>query len=205
MRADPTLLRPTNEAARRAVLCGDPAAALALAQALLEKPLMFNHAHGLWGYVGAGPDGERLHVQSTGVGGPSAALVLGDLAAVGVQAAVRVGRGWGRHAPGTLVAATEVTGRDGASAALGGVGAPDADLTAALADRADARGALVSYDLPVLGEPLADLEGAALVAAAGRHRVRLAVGVVVVGDLDDEGLAAAKERAGRAALEALLA
>jgi hypothetical protein len=82
---------------------------------------------------------------------------------------------------------------------------PDAALTAALADRADARGALVSYDLPVLGEPLADLEGAALVAAAGRHRVRLAVGVVVVGDLDDEGLAAAKERAGHAALEALLA
>ena len=47
-----------------------------LAQALLEAPRMFNHHRGLWGYTGAASDGEPLTIQATGMGGPSAAIVL---------------------------------------------------------------------------------------------------------------------------------
>ncbi len=52
---------------------------------------MFNHHRGLWGYTGRAPDGEPLTIQSTGMGGPSAAIVLADLAELGLRRAVRVG------------------------------------------------------------------------------------------------------------------
>ena len=52
---------------------------------------MSNHARGLWGYSGTTPEGRGLTVQATGMGGPSAALVLSDLADLGVRSAVRVG------------------------------------------------------------------------------------------------------------------
>ncbi len=47
-----------------------------LAQELTVQPKMSNHARGLWGYWGVREDGAELTVQSTGTGGPSAALVL---------------------------------------------------------------------------------------------------------------------------------
>ena len=64
---------------------------MALAQLLLAKPLMSNHNRGLWGYSGETPDGRPLTVQSTGMGGPSAAIVLHELAELGVRRAIRVG------------------------------------------------------------------------------------------------------------------
>ena len=64
---------------------------MALAQVLTEGPKMSNHARGLWGYSGTTPEGRGLTVQATGMGGPSAALVLSDLAELGVGSAVRVG------------------------------------------------------------------------------------------------------------------
>ncbi len=53
-------LRPTAALAERVLLPGDPGRALALAQFLLESPLMFNHNRGLWGYTGVAADGEPL-------------------------------------------------------------------------------------------------------------------------------------------------
>ena len=44
---------------------------------------MFNHHRGLWGYTGTAPDGEPLTIQATGMGGPSAAIVLTELIALG--------------------------------------------------------------------------------------------------------------------------
>ncbi len=64
---------------------------MALAQVLTEGPKMANHARGLWGYSGWTAEGRGLTIQATGMGGPSAALVLGDLAELGVRSAVRVG------------------------------------------------------------------------------------------------------------------
>src|SRR3984957_1148441 len=49
-------LRPTTTLAERVLLPGDPGRALALAQFLLERPLMFNHHRGLWGYTGTADD-----------------------------------------------------------------------------------------------------------------------------------------------------
>ena len=36
---------------------------------------MLNHNRGLWGYSGTAADGAPLTIQSTGMGGPSAAIV----------------------------------------------------------------------------------------------------------------------------------
>jgi uridine phosphorylase len=131
-------LRPNTDYAEDALLPGDPGRALALAQELLTKPKMSNHARGLWGYTGETPDGHPLSIQSTGMGGPSAAIVLRELAELGVRRAIRVGTCGAldpelRH--GDLLVAGEALAEDGTSRALGaGEGvAPDAELTARLA------------------------------------------------------------------------
>ena len=87
----PKRLRPKVQLAPDAILVGDPGRSLLLAQELLEEPKMSNHARGLWGYSGRTPAGQPLTIQATGMGGPSAALVLADLAKLGVKRAVRVG------------------------------------------------------------------------------------------------------------------
>ena len=72
----PIHLHPTAPLAERVLLPGDPGRALRLAEGLLETPKMFNHNRGLWGYTGTAADGEPLTIQSTGMGGPSAAIVI---------------------------------------------------------------------------------------------------------------------------------
>src|SRR3954449_2206913 len=132
--ADGTLhLHPTAPLAPRALLPGDPGRALALAQALFDEPArMFNHNRGLWGYTGTALDGEELTVQATGLGGPSAAIVLEELCDLGLRRAVRVGTCAGLDggaALGELVAVRGVVAGDGASRALGAgerVGGDDA-------------------------------------------------------------------------------
>src|SRR5688572_1325071 len=134
----PIHLHPTAPCASRVLLPGDPGRALALAQALLDQPKMFNHNRGLWGYTGASlSDGEPMTIQSTGMGGPSAAIVLSELAELGVERAVRVGT-CGALDPalslGELVVASRAVAGDGASRALGADAEVSADetLTAAL-------------------------------------------------------------------------
>ena len=115
-------LHPTAPLAPRALLPGDPGRALALATALLEAPRMFNHNRGLWGYTGTAPDGAPLTIQSTGMGGPSAAIVLEELIALGLERAIRVGTAGALAASlelGELVIATEAICADGTSRALG--------------------------------------------------------------------------------------
>ncbi len=104
------------------LLPGDPGRALALAQSLLREPRMFNHHRGLWGYTGTAPDGEPLTIQSTGMGGPSAAIVLTELIALGARRAIRVGTCGALAAGlalGELVIAREAICADGTSRALG--------------------------------------------------------------------------------------
>lgn len=142
-------LHPTAELAERVLLPGDPGRALALAQWLLEKPLMFNHNRGLWGYTGKAPDGELLTVQSTGMGGPSAAIVLHELATLGAKRAIRVGTCGalnGEFALGELLVAGEAIAADGTSRALGAGERVMADptLTRALGGKART---VVSTDL----------------------------------------------------------
>jgi uridine phosphorylase len=133
----PLHLRPSTAYAEDVLLPGDPGRALALAQQLLTEPRMSNHARGLWGYTGETPAGRPLSIQSTGMGGPSAAIVLQELAELGVRRAIRVGT-CGSLEPGLghgeLIVASDALAEDGASRALGAteVAKPDPDLTGRL-------------------------------------------------------------------------
>ena len=138
MPAPPVHLRPTADLAERVLLPGDPGRALLLAQALLAEPLMFNHARGLWGYTGLAADGAPLTVQATGMGGPSAAIVVQELIDLGARRLVRVGTCGALDSDlglGDLVVARDALAADGASDALGASErvAADETLTAALA------------------------------------------------------------------------
>lgn len=200
-----TRIQPHAPVAERVLVPGDPGRALRLAQWLLEAPRMLNHHRGLWGYSGeAKADGALLTIQSTGTGGPSAALVVADLAALGAKRIVRVGTAVARDlSPGEIVVAEPVSGRDGTSRALGG-GDPDPVLTTALAGAGARRMPLVSVD--VLGSPaaaLADLQSAAVLAAAARGGLAAASLVVVVEHLGAPPPAEAEQALGRIALAAL--
>ena len=230
----PVHIHPTAPLARRALLPGDPGRALALAQLVLAEPKMFNHNRGLWGYTGAAADGELLTIQSTGMGGPSAAIVLEELCDLGLELAIRVGT-CGALDPelelGDLVIADAALAADGASRALGAAArvAADAGLVAALraADgAAGARtGAVASSDLFYdrdrdrvdgrrAGALAIEMEAATLLRVGELRRIRvgclLAVTDVFDGQaarrrIDAEDLLKATEQLGRLGAGALRA
>ena len=210
------------------LLPGDPGRALALAQALLSEPRMFNHHRGLWGYTGEAPDGEPLTIQATGMGGPSAAIVLSELIELGARRAIRVGT-CGALAPGLelgdlLVASESICG-DGTSRALGaGERAPaDAALAEQLRRHAPTArtGPVESVDLFYDPDPrphpdalAIEMEAAALFAVGARAGVPVAC-VLAVTDtfgprgerhrIDEHTLLDAVRRMGAAAVAALCA
>jgi uridine phosphorylase len=131
-------LKPAADLAERVLLPGDPHRALAVAQALLEQPKMFNHHRGLWGYTGTARDGELLTVQATGMGGPSAAIVVEELIALGARTFIRIGTCGaltGTYVLGEIVAPEAALALDGTSRALGAEARvlPDPELAAACA------------------------------------------------------------------------
>jgi DeoD family purine-nucleoside phosphorylase len=140
--AAPNGLQPTATLAERVLLPGDPGRALMLAESLLEGPKMFNHHRGLWGYTGLAPDGRPVTIQSTGMGGPSAAIVVHELIELGARRLLRVGTCGalaGGLELGDLVIATEAIAADGTSRALGATDrvAASPDLLAVLIAAAD--------------------------------------------------------------------
>jgi purine-nucleoside phosphorylase len=142
-------LSPAAELAERVLLPGDPHRALAMAQALLESPRMFNGRRGLWGYTGLAADGVPLTIQSTGMGGPSAAIVVRELIDLGARTLIRTGT-CGALIPdlalGDVLAASAALACDGASRGLGAADRvpADPDLTAALVEAGAARDAPVA-------------------------------------------------------------
>jgi DeoD family purine-nucleoside phosphorylase len=230
MSAPPLHLRPHEDVAERVLLPGDPGRAMRLAQQLVDGPRMLNHHRGLWGYSGPAADGRPLTVQSTGMGGPSAAIVAEELIGLGARRLVRVGT-CGALAEGSrlgeLIVVEAALGEDGTSRALGAGGrlAPDPALLAGL--RAAAGGAragtVVSSDLfydpdpsraerwAAAGALAVELECAALLAVAARRGVAAAC-VLAVTDLiaaggreriGAEGLLEAEAALGRVAAAAL--
>jgi uridine phosphorylase len=222
-------LRPTAELAERVLLPGDPGRALALAQILIAEPRMFNHHRGLWGYTGpAHADGEPLTIQATGMGGPSAAIVLHELIALGARRAIRVGTCGALHpdlALGDLLIAREAICLDGASRALGAGERMSADpvLTNALRSAAPGAhsGAIVSVDLfyddsrlpdVAADAPAIEMEAAALFAVGARAGIPVGC-VLAVSDtfdahgartrIDDPALLTAAETMGAVAVTAL--
>lgn len=151
---DPIHIHATAPLAERVLLPGDPGRALTLAQSLLLSPKMFNHNRGLWGYTGeAIADGRPLTIQSTGMGGPSTAIVISELAALGARRFVRVGTCGSLTTElgvGDLVIVTEAICEDGASRALALAArvAPEPDLLARLI----AAGQSAAAEQPVTAE-----------------------------------------------------
>jgi uridine phosphorylase len=216
----PLILKPHEPVAERVLLPGDPGRALRLAQQLIDGPRMLNHHRGLWGYSGPGADGAPLTIQSTGLGGPSAAAVVTELVSLGARRLIRIGTaaGLGATRVGTLVVADAAIAGDGASRALAAAErvTPDARLTAALAAAAGppcVRGLVASADIhdPVLaagwtdaGALACDLATAAVLAAAARHGAAAAAVLAITragGErADDEPLERRLGEAGAAAL-----
>jgi uridine phosphorylase len=225
--AMPRRLRPTAATAADAILVGDPGRALLLAQELLEEPKMSNHARGLWGYFGITPQGKELTIQSTGMGGPSAALVLGDLAELGVKRGVRVGTCVGNEAGGplgNLLVVREAIAAGGSATSFGietgAVVTPDPELTERLVAELGADGhlaAIASVDahpaeLSVsAGIAGIDMQTAPLLARAPALQIRLAAALIVSqrehgsAALEQEELAEIERRVGRASAAILSA
>jgi purine-nucleoside phosphorylase len=206
----PARLRPTAPIAADAILVGDPGRALMLAQVLLEQPKMSNHARGLWGYSGTTPDGRELTIQTTGMGGPSASVVLADLAELGVRRAIRVGTcaSLGDLELGRLLVVSE------ARTPTGGAAHPDRELTDELSSALPDAHLGVAVSLDSLHDPererpsvlaeAADMQTAALLGAAAELGVAAATVLIVsersdAGQLRDEKLEEAAKRAGTAA------
>jgi purine-nucleoside phosphorylase len=191
----PARLRPTAPLATDAILVGDPGRALLLAQELLERPKMSNHARGLWGYSGRTPEGRQLTIQSTGMGGPSAAIVLGDLAKLGLRRAIRIGTCTALQPQihGGEVLLVEAAVAAGGSAAPFGVAAgeiiaPDPALLRRLEQElvGARRTRIASFDaLPTTATPApgdaaaADLQTTALLARGREREVAVAAALIV--------------------------
>jgi uridine phosphorylase len=213
----PRRLRPTAEIHPDAILVGDPGRAMALAQVLTEQPKMANHARGLWGYSGTTAAGRGLTVQATGMGGPSAALVLSDLAELGVERAVRVGTCAAidpKFRPGDLVwvraARPWSADRPGAGTSARPDKALSERLRAELGEEAQA-GRVASVDFlhpspdPAHSIPagdVADMQTAALFTAGERLGIALAA-VLIVEPLSDEALLERASLASTAAARSL--
>jgi uridine phosphorylase len=214
----PVHLRPHADVAERVLLPGDPGRALRLAQQLLDGPKMLNHHRGLWGYTGIAEDGAPLTIQSTGLGGPSAAIVVEELIGLGARRLVRAGTcGALADLPlGSLVIADAVLVRDGAGRALGSATelAADPQLLSALvaAGNGAVTGRVLTTDLYYGAAPdadalAADLTTAAVFAVAARHGLAAAC-VLAVSErqgerLGAEALEAAEVELGRVGAAAL--
>lgn len=227
----PIHLHPTAPLAPRVLLPGDPGRALLLAQTLLEGPAMFNHHRGLWGYTGTASDGSPLTIQSTGMGGPSAAIVIAELADLGARQLLRVGT-CGALDPalalGELLIVAEAIPTDGTSRALGAEAplAADPGLMRALLEAGEdqVQAAPVAstdlfYDGPVdaerewiaAGAVAVEMETATLFALSRRRRLQ-AGSLLLVSDLllpsrtriSADALRAGEQRLGELAVRALL-
>lgn len=210
----PARLRPTAPIAADAILVGDPGRALMLAQVLLEQPKMSNHARGLWGYSGVTREGKELTIQSTGMGGPSASVVLADLAELGVRRAIRIGTctSLGELQLGQLLVVSE------ARTPAGGAAHPDPKLTEELTRSLPEAQVGVAVSLDSLHDPerehptvlaeAADMQTATLLGTAAELGVAATALLIVAersdsGQLQDEGLEEAAKRAGVAAADLL--
>ena len=162
---------------------------------------MFNHNRGLWGYTGTAADGELLTIQSTGMGGPSAAIVISELAELGARRLIRVGT-CGAFDPslglGELIVVTTALCADGTSRALGAGErvTPSGPLTQALLATGSARPAVVAstdlfYERPrrgcedgwiADGAAAVEMETATLFAPPGAGTCPAAA-VLIVSDL----------------------
>jgi uridine phosphorylase len=209
---EPIHLNPATEVAERVLLPGDPQRALAVSQALLEEPKMMNARRGLWGYTGMAPDGGLVTVQSTGMGGPSAAIVAEELIGLGARVLLRIGTCGALTEElelGQLVSVEAAIPADGTSRALGAHerATPDPGLMSRLAaapvtvvstDVFYETRAGVEEEWVAAGAQAVEMESATLFTIAARHGLRAAALLGVT-----DSLAGGRERLGQEEVDAL--
>lgn len=133
------------------LLPGDPNRARRIAEEFLDDAVQVNAERGLLGFTGV-YRGERVSVQTTGMGGPSAAIVVEELIGLGVRRLLRVGKCGGLRPDlelGELVCALSAVPADGVSQEyLGGdANAPTASWP--LVEAAVAAAAKLGYGLRI--------------------------------------------------------
>jgi len=96
------------------LLPGDPLRAKYIAETFFDDPVEVNHERGMLGYTGTFK-GKRVSVQSSGMGCPSAGIVIEELVQLGVKKILRVGTCGGLqpdHALGDLIVAISAVPAD---------------------------------------------------------------------------------------------
>ncbi|MCX8182130.1 MAG: nucleoside phosphorylase [Candidatus Methanomethyliaceae archaeon] len=107
-----------GEVAERVIVCGDPGRTKMVAE-FLGEPKLVNENRGLLTFTGKYKD-VKVTVSTTGMGTPSAAIVMEELAALGAKYVIRVGTtgGIGKDVElGDIIVPTSAVPLDGASRA----------------------------------------------------------------------------------------
>jgi DeoD family purine-nucleoside phosphorylase len=103
------------DVAERVLLPGDPRRARHIAETFFDEPRLVSEERGMLGFTGA-YQGVPVSVQTTGMGCPSAAIVVEELVMLGAKSLLRVGT-CGAYDPrmrlGDLVIATAAAPSDG--------------------------------------------------------------------------------------------
>ena len=76
--------------AEACLLPGDPLRAKYIAETYFDNPVLRNEERAMYGYTGEF-EGKPVSVQATGMGCPSAAIVIEELVQLGVKRLLRVG------------------------------------------------------------------------------------------------------------------
>jgi DeoD family purine-nucleoside phosphorylase len=125
LRAEP------GDYAEGCLLPGDPLRAKYIAETFFDDPVEVNHERGMLGYTGSFR-GKRVSVQSSGMGCPSAGIVIEELTELGVTKILRIGTCGGLQPDlqiGDLIVALSATPADATATHLigGEPHAPTAD------------------------------------------------------------------------------
>ncbi len=106
--------------AEACLLPGDPLRAKYIAETYLDNPVLRNEERAMYGYTGEF-EGKPVSVQATGMGCPSAAIVIEELIQLGVKRLIRVGTCGGLQPDlklGDLIVAISAVAADSTAAHL---------------------------------------------------------------------------------------
>jgi uridine phosphorylase len=179
MAKQPHLLVEAGEVNATAIVPGDPGRVDRIAAACADAETVADNRE--YRVVNATYEGTPLTVCSTGIGGPSAAIALEELARVGVETFLRCGTTGALQAGieiGDMVVATGAAKEEGTSKRYESAvypAVPDYDCLSALVEAAEARGEDVHVG-PVVSDDAFYAETAAAVAdweAAGLLAVEM--------------------------------
>jgi uridine phosphorylase len=124
------------------LLSGDPDRSRHIAETRLTDVSVLSTNRGLWSGIGTLPSGRRVICSTSGMGGPSASIVINELAQVGVSTIIRIGTTGSiqPHVPaGSVVISSAALRRHGTALDIAPVEYPavaDPFLTVAMSEEA---------------------------------------------------------------------